>query len=144
MKKTIRRLTKKVLKDLDCYSEDAVNLVMETGMAESGFRHLEQIRGRALGFFQVEPNTAFDIWENYAMMRPRYREVLMRYGFDETDMDSVTGNIRVQIALCRLKYRRKKPPIPHTLEGRAEYWKLHYNTKHGAGTVKHYLEVNGG
>jgi hypothetical protein len=145
MIKEIRDLVKRVLKDLDCYSIDAVNLVMRTGMAETGFRHLKQINGRAIGFFQVEPLTAFDLWENFAQSRPKYRDVLLRYGFDDGDLRFiVTSNIAIQIALCRLHYRRFKEPIPTTLEGQAKYWKAFYNTKRGKGTVEHFIEANGG
>ena len=31
-------------------------------------------------------------------------------------------------------------PIPDTVEGRAAYWKLHYNTKAGDGTPKKYID----
>lgn len=31
-------------------------------------------------------------------------------------------------------------PIPDTVEGRADYWKLHYNTKAGDGTPKKYID----
>jgi len=145
LKKSIRKLVKRVLKDLNLYSEEAVNLVMRTGMAESGFRNLEQVNGRAIGFFQVEPLTAFDIWENFVMARPKYRDVLLRYGFDESDIIFiVTSNIALQIALCRLHYRRVKDPIPLSLQDQAVYWKTWYNTRMGKGTIKHFIDSNGG
>lgn len=32
--------------------------------------------------------------------------------------------------------------VPGTLEGQAHYWKKHYNTAAGAGTIQHFIEVN--
>jgi len=56
------------------------------------------------------------------------------------------GNISLQVAFCRLVYRRNKNPIPkadNILE-QAKYWKSVYNTELGKGTVKHFMEMNNG
>ena len=54
------------------------------------------------------------------------------------------SNIALQVAFCRLKYRRDKYPLPKAsdLEGQAKYWKRVYNSKLGKGTVKHFIEMN--
>ena len=44
------------------------------------------------------------------------------------------------IILTRLKYKRIPEAIPSTIKGRAEYWKKHYNTVAGKGTVEEYIE----
>jgi len=41
---------------------------------------------------------------------------------------------------CRLRYYTVPAPIPPDREGRAEYWKRHYNTSAGKGTPSEYLE----
>lgn len=41
--------------------------------------------------------------------------------------------------LTRLKYKRIPEPIPNTIEGRASYWKKHYNTEAGRGTTDEYI-----
>ena len=62
MIKYIEEVVEEVLYRLDAYSEDAMALVMRTGMAESGFKTLKQYGGGpALGFWQVEPATANDV-----------------------------------------------------------------------------------
>ena len=38
------------------------------------------------------------------------------------------------IILARLKYKRIPEEIPNTIEGRAGYWKKHYNSELGKGT----------
>ena len=59
------------LKEIGLYSDTALNLVTGTGLVESGFRVTVQIGGGpALGWFQMEPVTYHDIWENYLRYRP--------------------------------------------------------------------------
>ena len=42
--------------------------------------------------------------------------------------------------ICRLHYFRVKAPLPalYDVDGRAAYWKAHYNTPLGAGTVEEF------
>ena len=49
---TLKNVIDYSLKEMKMYSEDAASLVFRTGMAESGYRHLRQVSGPALGFFQ--------------------------------------------------------------------------------------------
>jgi len=148
LKKTIKQLIKDVLEILDeCgikYSDDAVELVYETGMAETGYRHLEQIGGGpGISFFQIEIGTLEDNWENYIVYRKPLIECLYRLGYIEKDpVFSALTNIAVAIAMCRIYYWRQPGSIPVSIGGRAEYWKKNYNTVLGAGTVEHYLEAN--
>lgn len=148
MKETIRGLIVEVLEKLDDagipYSPEAVDLVFETGNAETGYRHLEQMGGGpAKSFFQVELNTLADNWENYIVYRKPLIECLYSIGFIEKDPEfSIVANIAVAIAMCRIYYYRQPGSIPKTIEGRASYWKKVYNTEGGAGTPSHYLEAN--
>jgi len=148
MKETIRGLIVEVLERLDDagipYSKEAMELVFETGNAETGYRHLEQMgSGPAKSFWQIEINTINDNWENYISFRKPLIEVLYKLGYIEKDpVFSVTSNIAVAIAMCRIYYYRRPGTIPTTPEGRAEYWKAQYNSAQGAGTPKHYLEAN--
>lgn len=41
--------------------------------------------------------------------------------------------------VCRLFYMLIPEPFPLDLAGRAQYWKTHYNTKLGKGTVDEYI-----
>ena len=134
------------LNKMDMYSKDAFALVMRTGFAETGFKHLKQMGdGPALGFFQVEPKTIMDTMDNYAKYRPKVQEDLYKLGFHESDVAyRVMSNIALQVAFCRLKYRRDRKAIPSAsdIEGQAKYWKRVYNTRLGKGTVEHFLEAN--
>jgi hypothetical protein len=46
----------------------------------------------------------------------------------------------LSIIVCRLHYKLKPEPFPADVEGRAHYWKKHYNSEAGKGTVEEYLE----
>jgi len=148
LKKTIKQLIIDVLEILEDggikYSDEAVELVYETGNAETGYRHLEQIGGGpGISFFQIEIATLQDNWDNYIVFRKKLIEVLYRIGYIEKDPTfSALTNIAVAIAMCRIYYWRQPGSIPKTMSGRAGYWKKNYNTEQGAGTVIHYMEAN--
>ena len=119
------------------YSEDAASLVYRTGMAESGYRCLKQMgNGPALGFFQCEPKTMLDIMSNYVDYRQAIKQKIIDLGYNkEHSSDLLMSNIALQVAFCRLQYRRDKHKIPdkkNTVK-QAKYWKRVYNTKLGKG-----------
>jgi len=146
MNKSIKKIIKLSLQHLGLDSEDARNLIYRTGKAESGYKTLQQYGGGpALGFFQMEPNTALDIWNNYVMYRPKYRDKLYSLGFDDGALEfCLLSNIGLQAAFCRLHYRRVPSALPASdnLEGQARYWKKYYNSDLGKGTIKHFMEAN--
>tara|TARA_R110002020_G_scaffold459311_1_gene677271 strand:+ start:63 stop:515 length:453 start_codon:yes stop_codon:yes gene_type:complete len=146
IKKDIRHIIEWTLKFIDMYSEDAEELVFRTGMAETGYRALRQMgNGPALGFFQCEPKTMLDIMENYVDYRQGIRQKLIALGYNEKhSSDLLMSNIALQVAFCRLKYRRDKHPIPNKedLKGQAEYWKRVYNSHLGKGTILHFINNN--
>ena len=146
---TIKDIIDDVLKRMDedmgiPYSEDAAKLIFETGKAESGYRYLEQMGGGpAVSFFQMEEATIKSMFENYITYRKPAVACLYRLGLVERHMSfCVMSNIALAVAFCRIYYWRKPGSIPSDIEGRAAYWKKHYNTEGGKGSVKHYLEAN--
>ena len=146
MKKEIKEIIQFTLEHLDMYSEDAASLVYRTGMAESSYKHLRQVQGPAIGFFQVEPATIIDTIDNYVNYRQEIKTKLWSLGWDDSDMEKrVLSNIALQVAFCRLKYRRDSKPLPKSndMMGQAKYWKRVYNSEHGKGTIEHFLEANG-
>ena len=148
MKNTIKDVIDDVLnrlEDIDIpNTKEARDLIYETGMSETGYRHLEQMGdGPAVSFWQIEPATINDIWSNYILYRKPLIQKAYELGFIEDEMDfSVMTNIGVAIFFARIYYRRKPGAIPKTMEERAKYWKKWFNTEEGKGTVKHYIEAN--
>lgn len=150
MKDTIKEIIEVVLKKLDKdtninYSEEASDLIFETGNAETGYKHLKQMGGGpAVGFFQIEGWVIKDCYVNYIKYRPILIKFAEALGFDEDDMEfSVMSNIALQVFFCRICYRRRPGSIPMSTQERAVYWKKEYNTEKGKGTPEHYMEANG-
>jgi len=148
MKNSIYEIIKEVLEMLDEVgipkSQEAVELVFETGNAETGYRHLEQIGGGpGISFWQLEIDTLADNWENFILYRKPLIEFMYKIGYIEKHpVFSALTNIAVAVAMCRIYYWRQPGAIPKTIEDRAFYWKEKYNSELGAGTVEHYLEAN--
>ena len=145
----VKDLIERILKSIDLYSPEALDLVYKTGKVESGYKYLRQIKGPARGLFQCEAWVAVAICKNYL----EYRKDLMRKVADATmvklsyfvdpkeeDWDFLLEtNVAVQIAMCRLHYRRIPKPLPSSAEGQAEYWKKYYNSMAGRGSVEDFL-----
>ena len=144
----IKEIVEYALYKIDSYSDDALALVVRTGMAESGYRALKGYGegNPAIGFWQIEPATMNDMITNYIHYRSHYKKNLISLGmnFKKDTIMSVMSNLAVQAALCRLHYRRDKDPLPSwdNLEGQASYWKRVYNTVEGRGTVEHFMKAN--
>ena len=115
-------------------------------MAESGYRALEGYGNNpAIGFWQVEPFTMFDTIDNYINYRPELKTKIYGLGYDEKDAEMrLMSNMSLQVAFCRLKYRRDKYALPgmDDIEAQAKYWKRVYNSEKGRGTVEHFIKAN--
>ena len=148
-----RDLTKRVLNCLGqkYASEDAVDLILGTGIIESRFKYLKQLgSGPASGFFQIEGATAVDNCRNYLKFRPtvvdqcvKATKVPRRYWIKPNLKDwefLLETNIAAGIVHARIKYWRAPAPMPETTSGKAAYWKRWYNTAEGAGVVEDYIE----
>ncbi len=124
------------------YSEEAVELLVATATAESlRGTYVVQKGGPALGVYQMEPATHSDIWNNFLAYKDELYELLEDEYTDELDL---TANLRYATIMARLHYYRVKEPLPAAddLEAQARYWKDHYNTHLGKGTVDHFMELN--
>ncbi len=124
-------------------SPAARNLLLGTAAQESHMgRWIRQIKGPALGIFQMEPATHDDIWENYLSYRPSLVakiEQLLCPGFSK--VEQLKWNLAYAVAMARIHYRRVPKPLPEAddYELLGMYWKEHYNTFEGKGTL---LEFN--
>ena len=131
---SIRWIVRETLVTLDMSSPTAVDLVMRTGGAETGYRELEQKpRGPGIGYWQVESGpidavplfTAEDIWFKFVMHRPDLQaRIGVVCGFPQGPWTrlQITGSIPLQIFLCRVKYWRCPDPIPAGAKDQAQYY----------------------
>ena len=115
------------------------------GLAESGFHEIrQQGGGPATSPWQIERETHDDTWVNYLASRPTVADKVLRVAAlypapRGGNAEWLPWNWRYAAAMCRVILRRKPGAIPADVEGQAAYWKQHYNTPLGAGTVEHYL-----
>ena len=123
-----------------------IDLVYGTALAETGLRDLEQERGPALGFWQMEPATHDDIWENYLKYDSALRTTLINvcalrdpYNYEPPNHPLIF-NLRYGCAMCMIHYHRYLKTIPTDLKGQAEAWLKTYN-RGGKGSIEHYLET---
>ena len=112
----------------------AVNLITGTGLVESGYRVTQQIGGGpALGWFQMEPATHDDCWENFLKYRPELAEKIrgLIYGLNPVS-HMLRNNAAYAVAMCRVKYLRVSEPLPDAnAAAMAAYHKKYYNTPLG-------------
>ena len=147
--KQLKDLIDRVLEKIDLYSKDAADLVLKTMKVESRLEYIRQIKGPAVGLGQCESWVSVDCITNYLSYRPDLMKkvanaccVKLSYFTAPNEKDwawILETNIAVQIAMCRLHYRRIPKPLPSSAEGQAEYWKKYYNSMAGRGTVEDFL-----
>jgi hypothetical protein len=137
----LRMLIRSVLQELQLYSEDAEEQLMLTAAVESNLgEYIAQVGGPAQGIFQMEPATEGDIWNNYLRYKQHLAEKIKALAGESAYR--LRGNLIYQIAMARVHYLRVSEPLPsrHDVEGLAQYWKDHYNTFKGKGTVEKAVE----
>jgi hypothetical protein len=122
----------------------AEELLLGTAIQESALIYRTQFgNGPALGLFQMEPRTFWDLWDNFVEPRKDLCKSIK-------DVSGVTSKISEYLlrdndlfaaSMCRVHYRRIKNPLPVAgdVQGQAAYWKRFYNTNFGRGNVLEYI-----
>ena len=98
----------------------------------------------ALGLRQLEPATNDDLYANYLSYRQELGARLLELRAPALSLDeNLATNLMYGAAVCRLCYYRQPEALPEAgdLEGQAAFWKQHYNTPLGAGTVGKYMRA---
>lgn len=141
-----KHILEKAEKICDCIGHGlhgtAVEMILETAVAETGLGQItDRTVGAGMGLTQFDELPFNDIKNRNMKLRDK---ILKELGVDLQliEWDDLRYNDFLSLLFTRLFYRLKGDPIPKTIEERAKYWKLHYNTKDGKGTVEHYLEMN--
>lgn len=135
------------LKFIGLWSQAAENLLVGTWFHESsiaGSTRLKQVRGPALGGYQMEPPSHRDNWTNFLdfpKQRALRADVLSLvppagFGPDRKVLDTeLMWNLRYATAQARIKYYRVADPLPAAddMEGLARYWDKFYNANPNHG-----------
>lgn len=135
------------LKVVGLWSESAENLLLGTALVESGLDFVKQISyGPALSFFQIEPGTYNDVLRY--LRRADRKELSDRIKaacfFDiYPEASALAWNIRLATLIARIRYKWIPSPLPDSDDvlGMATFWKRHYNTENGRGTIDKYMSV---
>lgn len=142
-------IARPVLHQLQLWSPAAENLVMGTGLVESNFESLDQddrqgASGPAYGFFQMEAFTYQDLWSSFLayqpVLRTSVRDLAGHRDLAIPPVEDLRSNLSLAVACCRLKYYRVTEPLPaNDPLALTRYWKFHYNTLLGKGTIEQAL-----
>ena len=145
----LRDIIEPVLCHLDdeiAFSQAAAKLLLGTALKESQqLRHRRQIGGGpALSYFQMEPNTHNDIWTNFLDFRPDLKNKITELlsSPNANKIYELEFNDNYAAGMARVHYFRVPQALPgvNNIQGMATYWKQHYNTPLGAGTVQEYID----
>lgn len=134
---------KPALFKLGLYSPAAEQLLLATAIQESNLIHRKQIGGPALSYFQIEPKTHNDIWDNFLKYRPQLsNKVLQLMSNPASDkIKELENNDKYAAAIARIHYLRVPAPIPkyNDIAKMAAYWKRYYNTALGKGKESDFI-----
>jgi len=132
----LAQIIEEALTPLGLSSERALSLLLGTCAVESGFgRYRRQLNnGPARGIYQMEPATFRWLRTKYGRRYPAVSE----YSFADQEHDDHQASV-----MARLRYLAVPDPLPasHDVIGQAHYWRRHYNTYLGAGTVEKYMKA---
>lgn len=124
-------------------SPSAVSLLLGTCAQESEVgSYIAQIKGPAMGIYQMEPATFRDLWANYLPRHSDIEEKIRRdFNGRANNASQMISDLRYATAMCRIHYKRVADPLPDPDDvwGLGHYWKKHYNTEQGAGTVEEFV-----
>lgn len=131
-----------VIKGMGLWSEPAEELLLGTALHESqGLKRIRQYQGGpALSYFQIEPATLYDLYDNFLKYRPEKRALLDHYQIPTLSLsENLIMNVAYATAAARLLYYRTPETIPEGLEAQAALWKKYWNTSAGKGTADQYI-----
>jgi len=138
--------------------EAAVNLLVGIVAQEStigGVTYLKQVRGPALGIYQIEPATHQDTWVNYLLNKEEKADFirgLLGYKHPEQEEElhqELIHNLRYATAIARIKIWRSDfkelgvawPEDPNDKVALGRIWDLAYNANPEKGTVEEFVEA---
>jgi len=124
----------------------AEELLLGTAIQESFcFKYRAQMGGGpAISYYQMEPATHNDIWDNFLKYRKKIANDAMYFmsSKNANKLDELKNNNKYATAMARIHYMRIASPLPKAgdLSAQANYWKKHYNTPLGKGHPHEYIQ----
>ncbi len=125
-------------------TDSARMLLLATCAIESDLGlYSRQVKGPAVGHFQVEPPTIKDIvqnWDDYHEMIPIIKQLAPLYNFGDILIIECEVNPRLSCLFARAKYAMVPKALPSSGDrlGLYNYYKKYYNSTLGASTVEKF------
>ncbi len=122
-------------------SESAIRLLCMIAAHESGdFHYIKQVKGPALGIFQMEPATYDDVVTYIKHNQSRFD--MLAHDLPKP-AEYMAFNPRFGAAVCRTYLLRIPEPLPESddIDGLANYAKDHWNTYLGAAKWQDYRDA---
>lgn len=108
---------------------------------------LAQVDGPALGIYQMEPNTAQDIYFNFLQGQwNRWANVVNMWAIPEPRPAELWRQMPYNLALAtlfaRILYFRVQEPLPKSTDAEDlwPYYKAHWNSYQGAATEEEFID----
>lgn len=139
----VQYVIRPTLSQLGMRSLAAERLLVGTALTESRLQYLHQIKGPAVGIYQMEPFTHDDLWETFLEYNPKFAKIIDTMYMSETpDANEMAGNLYYATAMCRIFYRRIKAALPAEGDAMAMalYHKKYYNTFMGKTDPNHSVQ----
>ena len=129
------------LQDMKCWSQQAEDLLVMIVAHESvKGEYLHQVKGPAIGIFQMEPKTHDDVMSYIKKKRPVLYLLLERYtGINHSSL--MAGNLYYATFMARCFFLRFLEAIPENHVEMSLYAKKYWNTTLGSATPNDYLHA---
>lgn len=122
----------------------ADDLLYETCGAETHFgEYKDTTEFAGMGITQFDKLPFKDIKDR---TRQKYKDKVLKYfdiDINYVEWEDLRYNPLLAVIFTRLKYKLVPEAVPRSIEDRAKYYKIHYNSMIGKSSVKKYLEING-
>ena len=121
------------LQTVNLWNPKAENFILGIGLVESSYEAIHQYgAGPAQGFWQMEPNTEKDCWENFLAFRKPLGLLVNSLRAAHTGPNDLERYPLYAAAMARVKIRRSPMGLPSTPEEAAAQHKRLYNSTLGA------------
>lgn len=154
-KETIDRICNEV-NSLFGSNPNALALMKETLTVETNYGTYKDPtpNGAGAGISQIDKIPFYDFQNRILMFYPDivkkidlyFRENKIMCNFKDLKWGLLLFNdersLRIGIVMMRCAYWLIPSSVPKDLKGRAKYWKDHYNTSLGKGTIEKYIQKN--
>lgn len=134
------------LKTAGWWSQAIENLILGTGLVESGLsKFVQDGCGVARGVFQIEPKTYTDVISYIERDNDKVKIICTacNLGYLPNDVNAVIWNLRFAVLITRMFYYRIVDALPKSedAQGMYQYYKKFYNSSAGAATEDRDLPI---